>query len=617
MSSRAPLLGAAFVVAALVPCAPGNGGPFVLKYPGGDTSAKGVFAPLDTNLKPGRETRLRVVKEDLEIMFTTASLTRPNPGNASRRPPLVSVTAAYTIANPTDEKIEVDFGFPILRGIYMNPLSMMPQPDVRIEQQTEKTKQTIHPSIISNSAIYGVIRQRARETIETAIAADAGLSQCVARVRTVAFVRQNVQTRAQQDLGNDKALARAAAEDSQLGPLLSANPTDMERQRSEAREALRSYLTGAMKWNERDAALLVEFASLDFGPPSGASDKARVAGSFTPDAYWMLREPDLSALLTKNLGLLQRAIGEQKATQLFAYLASRFDPAALQTYESIFEAWGGDVRERALDLASGQIRPREFTITTETVRAAGALAWETTDPAVYARVDYLNEEANLSDAEKDTCRTILKNLPVVFTFAPMNLIHYKVAFEPKKECLLTVSYRQYAFEDTAGPKSYQIAYVVHPASMWDSFGPINVTALTPPGLQLKASFHCPAGRIETRKMRDGWGGNEEILSFQPYFAQLSDKTGEVFFAINAAEWDNLARKDHMAPALAWLTDAPSSCGKTTSSRRDSASRIRYLPMRLGWTNRFAAFDKLGRDGEKTFGEIYHYRARRSADRPGS
>jgi hypothetical protein len=35
----------------------GNGGPFVVKYPNGDSSAKGVFAKMDFTLHPARETR--------------------------------------------------------------------------------------------------------------------------------------------------------------------------------------------------------------------------------------------------------------------------------------------------------------------------------------------------------------------------------------------------------------------------------------------------------------------------------------------------------------------------------------------------------------------------------
>ena len=62
-----------------------------------------------------------------------------------------------------------------------------------------------------------------------------------------------------------------------------------------------------------------------------------------------------------NLGPLS-AIGEQKATQLFAQLASRFDKDAGSAYEAIFAAWGGDVRERSIDLVTGRVRPRELTL---------------------------------------------------------------------------------------------------------------------------------------------------------------------------------------------------------------------------------------------------------------
>jgi len=41
-------------------------------------------------------------------------------------PPLVAVTADYFITNATADTIEVDFGFPILRGIYVSPFSMSP-----------------------------------------------------------------------------------------------------------------------------------------------------------------------------------------------------------------------------------------------------------------------------------------------------------------------------------------------------------------------------------------------------------------------------------------------------------------------------------------------------------
>ena len=39
------------------------------------------------------------------------------------------MTAAYTIENPTGEEIQIDFGFPILRGIYLLQ-GMTSYPDV-------------------------------------------------------------------------------------------------------------------------------------------------------------------------------------------------------------------------------------------------------------------------------------------------------------------------------------------------------------------------------------------------------------------------------------------------------------------------------------------------------
>lgn len=138
-----------------------NGGPFVLKYPNGDPAAKGVLARLDPDLKPARETRLRVIKEDLKVTFGKDRTSKSN----ATMPPLVRVSAEYTIENPTGKEVEVDFGFPILRGVYVSPYSMMLRPDVQVRLGQKVVKSTI----ISNSAIYGIIRQRAREVIEKAI----------------------------------------------------------------------------------------------------------------------------------------------------------------------------------------------------------------------------------------------------------------------------------------------------------------------------------------------------------------------------------------------------------------------------------------------------------------
>ena len=150
----------------------GNGGPFVVKYPSGDPAAKGVLARLDPSLKPAQETRLRVVKEDLTVKFE-------NDRRAYRAttPPRVQVTAAYTIENPTGEEVQVDFGFPILRGIYLIS-GMATYADVNVTIDKEYAPTTV----ISNSVIYGMIRQNAREAIEKGIAKDAKLAGLIAAV---------------------------------------------------------------------------------------------------------------------------------------------------------------------------------------------------------------------------------------------------------------------------------------------------------------------------------------------------------------------------------------------------------------------------------------------------
>lgn len=451
-----------------------NGGPFVLKYPNGDPAAKGVLARLDPDLKPARETRLRVVKEDLRVTFDK------DHRNDAASPPLAHVLAEYTIENPTDSEIEVDFGFPILRGVYINPRSMRPTPDV----QVNIGQKGIRPTIISNSAIYGIIRQRAREVIEKAVAESQILANLVASVSgTTGEARQS------------------------------------------ARKALSAHLVDTMKWNERDAALMIEYASLDLGQPkSHPPDRDRMAWAWGVDK-------ELNELMNANLGPLA-AIGEQKATQFFAQLASRFDASAAAAYESIFTAWGGDVRERSVDLETGKVRPREVTVDAETLKPASN---RVSDPTIYARVDYLDPQAKISESEKASCKAILNNLPVIFTFAPMNILHYRAKFAAESTEKLTVSYSQYAYSDTRAPSSYQLAYVVHPASLWKDFGPISLEVAVPEGVRFRASVPCHNGGVEERRIaRHG----REKQPCEIYSAELTHKTGELYLAVDADAWKN-------------------------------------------------------------------------------
>jgi hypothetical protein len=498
----------------------GNAGPFLVKYPNGDPAAKGVLARLDPTLRPTREARLRVVQEDLDIVFVQdRSFSRDSQ-------PLAAVTATYSIENPTAEEVEIDFGFPILRGIYMSPFSMMPRPDA----QVMLIGKPVETNIISNSVIYGIIREQAWCIIDDGLAADAQLAKLVAAVRKASGIAPPSDLKLPQQLAVPATPPNAE-------PKLPQPTADY----SSARSALRDYLVSRKRWNERDAALLVEYACLDF----------RVMRTYPRDRWlhgvlpFFKENVSAKELLYNNMGPLA-AIGEQKATQFFAQLASQFDKKAASTYEEIFSAWGGDVRERSIDLDSGQIRPREIDAKESEKRVEGYGA----DPTVFARIDYLDPHAKLSETEKESCKAVLKNLPVTFTFAPMNLLHYQVKFPAKETRTVTVTYKQYAYLDTRGTPSYQLAYVLHPASFWNDFGPVQLSVQAPKGVACRASL--PFSKTEELQPDAAISAyfrlflpmpKYTVMKYQARLEKNQEKTGEIFIGIDKAAWDELVKKE--------------------------------------------------------------------------
>ncbi len=530
----------------------GNGGPFVVKHPNGDPAAKGVLARLDPTLKPAQETRLRVLKEDLTIRFLPE---QQRPGDKRKLPPVVEVTAAYRIENPTDGEVQEDFGFPILRGIYMRH-GMVSYPDMRVVVD----KEGVSPTLISNSVIYGIIRQNARKVIEEGIAANPELALLTAAVRGALVTPRPASPPRQPAPSDPFAETNGSGNPGAIGGGLERIVAIGYRQ---ARENLEKHLTGNLHWNDRDATLLVEYASLKFGTEAKFGPRDRWD-------YWGLWNPnELDRIKLANLGPLV-AIGEQKATQLFAQLASRFDKDAGSAYEAIFAAWGGDVRERAIDLETGELRPRELSlsrapagrarsdglsIATDDLRLTG-------DPTVYARLDYLDPNAKISKEEKPSCQAVLKNLPAVFTFAPMNLLHYQVKFPPHATRTVTVTYRQYAYADTRGSGSYQLAYVLHPATLWKEFGPINVTLQVPKGIACKAS--AAIQRTPEEPVKPGLAANDaagpvpvspppsrEVYRadvYQVTLTERSEKSGELFVGVDQAAWDKAFVANRPEPA---------------------------------------------------------------------
>jgi hypothetical protein len=520
------------------PEATGNGGPFVVKYPGGDPAAKGVLARLDPSLKPGKETRLRVVEEELGVTFGREAF------SGAHGTPLAEVSAVYTIENPTGEEIKADFGFPILRGIYL--IGGMSN---TVVVEITADKEAVKPILISNSVLFGMIRHSARDVIENAILRDPELSAVVAPVRGAWTVTLTGPPEPEHPFG--RSLLDVG------GPKPEPKPTPERRPTAAwlpAREKMRDHLTAKLGWNPRDAALMVEYASLEFPAYNPWWREARDKWDWR---LWTAH--DLEGFKTSNLGPLA-AIGEQKATQLFAHLASRFDRKAGSTYEEIFAAWGGDVRERSVDLATGGLRAREITLPSpapmpkdgnesEAEKAArdAEHRLHESDPTVYARVDYLDPNMQLSPSERLTCEGVLKNLPVTFTFAPMNLLYYQVTFPAHATRRIAVAYQQYAYQDTQGTGSYQLAYVLHPATMWKEFGQIHLTVRVPKGVRCGASAAikktgeqavAPPSVFATEGLRaNALVFHAPLDVYEAILTRPEEKRGELFIGLDKAAWE--------------------------------------------------------------------------------
>jgi len=117
-----------------------------------------------------------VLKEDLTVRF--------GPIGAPQRSPRRRCLGdgGYTIENRTKEEIQVDFGFPILRGIYLIH-GMVTFPDVHVTIDKEYARTTV----IANSAIYGMIAERPRGDRKGIARPE--LARLVAAVREASYVK--------------------------------------------------------------------------------------------------------------------------------------------------------------------------------------------------------------------------------------------------------------------------------------------------------------------------------------------------------------------------------------------------------------------------------------------
>lgn len=455
-----------------------NGGPFLVRRPNGDPAAKGVVAPVLPDLMPGTESRLEVVREDLTFRFT-----------ATEDRPLVHVTARYTIRNPGDQVIRLRVGFPILRGIYVEYRggamgSYSSSPAYRVEMDGRENDS----NVISTSTLFDRIRGDAWKRIVAGMDADPELRRLRARMAAEPAAADVVRTELVRQLTGRKWDARDAALLADLMRAVGTKPTPLTAEQQKP-----------IAWPENAAA-----------PPPRHTIYAdqqsfeQVLGGFGDGD----RRSFMGALT---------AIGELKATQLLSHLADRFAPGAATGYERVFSAWGGDVREQAVDPASGALRPRR-----DDGKNAGA-----GEDSLYARLDYFEPGLIMEPARREACARILKNLPVVFTFAPMNIIISELTFRAGSTHVVTYDYSQYAFDDAGPPASHQLAYVVHPASFWKTFGPIHVTVQVPRGLAVRATMPLRKATPRTPKPPDG---------FVSFVGDLREKTGELYLAVERDRW---------------------------------------------------------------------------------
>jgi hypothetical protein len=279
------------------------------------------------------------------------------------------------------------------------------------------------------------------------------------------------------------------ARDAQIGRLVEEARSRRNKEPGKTRDPLITLLCDERGWSERDATLLWAYAVLTPVPRSPTSE-ANPA----------------------NLDVAERALGPLKSTQYLTLLAGRFDPKTNLSYEALYTAWGGDVREQAVDLETGKIRPRQRPTAPES-------------EYLRTRLDYLEREGT-SPVELRACEAILRQLPVTFSFAPMSLIRTRLRFPGESSQVVTFTYTQEAYDDTAETDSYQLGYVVHPASFWSQFGPIHLSVLVPKGVPFRAS-------VPTRQRI----GADLPAGFVEHEGLVERKTGHLYLGVQGVGWN--------------------------------------------------------------------------------
>jgi hypothetical protein len=269
--------------------------------PPDDPAALGVLTPARAQILPGHEARLRVREEHLSITFGD-EVHRPE--EYATQPPMVLVTASYSIENPTDADIRAVFGYPILRDIHKYAYVLSRDTGARLDGER------VDGYGVDAEEICSLLCRSLRRSIEEAIDADP-----------------------------------------ELRALVDSVPAPSAHTWPGAARALATHLGRRRGWTEEEALWLVAYSSLGLEALDVPLPDERVSGPVS------MTYPELLHRRFVRLGALAR-LDERVACQFLERVAALLDAGATTGYADVVRAWGGTDKELAVDLATGALRPR-------------------------------------------------------------------------------------------------------------------------------------------------------------------------------------------------------------------------------------------------------------------
>ena len=446
----------AMMLACSVACA--NGGPFFERHVDGSNAVSASMAPFE-NMIPGLQDRIACLGEDLTITIddelrlgrAAEAAKKASPPSGSildgkkidykertslipERLPRIEVEAKYTLVNTSDGPVKMRFGFPVIYSARQ-----------RVKVVVDGKKTTSHHMSLDDILLH--IRAIAAERVAEVLTIDKKLADAVAKINEIESV-----------YSSDK-------------------PTEAVMRlhnRHRAADALRDILK-ERRLTDSQVALVSEFFIL---PPSPKPTRLNIEGLAERASFYGFR-PSLP-----EGGVLAR-IGALKATQLYTEVLKALAPAQSIDYEQFFRAWGGREKRVSLDLETGEVRERVLS----PIRFAEGGMMGPIPLDIYAREEYLNAR-NLPKDLKKHLMTVLKNLPVTFAFAPVNMTVYEVAFAPGQKRTVAVEVNQLPSIDGREPVTAQFEYIMKTARYFKEFDHINLEVRAPKGTKLTISPTC-------------------------------------------------------------------------------------------------------------------------------